>query len=292
MWCFPFRTRRVVVMLAVCASALVGRPPAPADAQEAASNGGPHPAQASNPPPAYEAFELEYQEEPVGFPDPLERTNRKVLWFDDQLSRWVIDPIVSTYQFLLPAPVRLSVRRFFLNINSPSVMVNDLLQCEWTDASVTIERFALNSTVGVGGLFDPAARFGLPRHSSDFGQTLALAGVGSGPYIILPLFGPNTARDAFGDVVDFFFQPTLYILPFAQLIIYEGSLGLSRRDAHTEALTALRSSSIDYYSALQNAFYQNRMAEIWQRRANHRPDDQRPPHADSVVARSAAPGNP
>jgi phospholipid-binding lipoprotein MlaA len=216
-----------------------------------------------------ETFELEY-EEPAGFPDPLEPANRRIFWFDQQLSRWVIDPVTKTYQFIVPDPVRRCVRRFFLNVNSPSVLINDLLQREWGDASITIQRFALNTTIGIGGLFDPAAPLGLERHNSDFGQTLALIGVGSGPYIVLPFFGPNTARDTVGDVVDFFFQPTLYFLPVAQLIIYEGSFGLSARDTYAEALAALESSSVDYYSALHNAYYQNRMAEIWGRREAHR----------------------
>jgi phospholipid-binding lipoprotein MlaA len=218
---------------------------------------------------------LEDEQAPAGFPDPLERSNRALLWFDQQLDRWLIDPLVRTYQFIVPPPGRRAVRRFCLNLNSVSILVNDLLQREWADACVTTERFAINSTVGIGGLFDPAAAIGMERHHSDFGQTLALVGVGSGPYLMMPFFGPSTVRDASGTVVDFFMQPMLYILPFAQLFIYEGSLGLSSglaaRDVYSEGIAALRSSSVDYYSALRNAYYQTRVAEIWDRRAQHRP---------------------
>jgi phospholipid-binding lipoprotein MlaA len=221
-------------------------------------------------PTATDDFELEY-EEPPGFPDPLERSNRHLLWFDQELSRWVVDPITTVYQFVVPDPARRAVRRFFLNLDTPAVLVNDLLQREWADASVTVERFALNTTIGIGGLFDAAAYLGLPRHSSDFGQTLALAGVESGPYLVLPFFGPSTVRDALGGIVDLALQPTLYILPFGTLIIYESSLGLAARDAHSEALRMLRESSVDYYSALHNAYYQNRTAQIWGRRAHHLP---------------------
>ena len=224
--------------------------------------------------PLDDEFALEHEETPAGFPDPLERSNRGLLWFDQQLDRWLIDPLVRSYQFIVPPPGRRAVRRFVLNLNSASILVNDLLQREWGDACITTERFAINSTVGVGGLFDPAAALGMDRHHSDFGQTLALLGVSSGPYLMMPFFGPSTARDAGGTVVDFFMQPLLYILPFAQLFIYEGSLGLSSglsaRDHYSEGIAALRSSSVDYYSALRNAYFQTRVAEIWDRRAQHR----------------------
>lgn len=221
-----------------------------------------------------DAFTLEESAVPAGYPDPMERSNRRMLWVDQHLDRWLVDPIVKTYQFVVPPPGRRMVRRFCLNVNSVSILVNDLLQREWGDATITAERLVLNTTIGIGGLFDPAAALGIERHGSDFGQTLALAGVGSGPYLVMPLFGPTTVRDASGIVVDFFLQPTLYILPFATLFIYEGSLGLSTglsaRDAYSEALAALRSSSVDYYSALANAYYQTREAQIWARRQPHR----------------------
>jgi phospholipid-binding lipoprotein MlaA len=220
------------------------------------------------------AFELEHAEAASGFPDPLEYANRKTLWFDQQLDRFVVDPVVRTYQFLVPPPGRRAVRRFTQNINSVSILINDLLQREWSDASITTQRLVINSTVGIGGLFDPAAAIGMERHHSDFGQTLALLGIDSGPYLMLPLLGPSNARDSGGTVVDFFLQPMLYILPIAQLFVYEGSLGLSSglaaRDAYSEGIAALRSSSVDYYSALRNAYYQTRTAEIWARRPAHR----------------------
>ena len=216
-------------------------------------------------------FQLEEEDDySTGFPDPFERTNRALFWLDQELARWVVDPITGVYQLIVPGPARKAVRRFFLNLDTPSVLVNDLLQREWADAGVTIERFALNTLLGLGGLFDPAAELGLPRHDSDFGQTMALAGVDSGPYLMLPFFGPSNVRDAFGGLVDLALQPTLYILPFGTLIIYESSLGISTRDAHSEALKMLRESSVDYYSALHNGFSQSRMAHIWARREPHR----------------------
>lgn len=213
-------------------------------------------------------FELD--DEVAGFPDPWETTNRKTLWLDQQLDTWIISPLVTSYQFLVPTPARHALHRFCLNLDTPAIVFNDLLQREWEDAGVTTGRFLVNTTVGLGGLFDPAVSLGLERHHADFGQTLALAGVDSGPYLIMPLFGPTTVRDASGSVVDFFLQPLLYVVPFAALFIYEGSSGLSVRETHDEGLDALRTSSVDYYAALHNAYSQTRMAEIWDRRAAHR----------------------
>jgi phospholipid-binding lipoprotein MlaA len=211
----------------------------------------------------------------VDFPDPLENVNRRMLRFNDVVDRWVLDPITNTYGFIVPGPVKRSVRRFLTNLNSPAVMVNDVLQREWTDAGTTAGRLVVNSTIGVAGIFDPAARWGMEGHESDFGQTLALAGVGSGPYLLLPMLGPTTTRDGLGGLVDMLLRPTTLLLtPGTQLLlntIEGGTSGIVIREAHTQALRALRSSSVDYYAALKNAYYQDRIAQIWTGREHHRP---------------------
>jgi len=135
----------------------------------------------------------------------------------------------------------------------------------------------VNTTVGLIGFFDVAQRWGLERHGSDFGQTLALAGTPSGAYLILPVLGPATVRDGIGTVVDGFFQPTYYVLGPANLIIgpteillYSGTSGLSTRERHFAELKDLEGSSIDFYAAMKSAYYQNRSGEIWGRRDQHR----------------------
>jgi phospholipid-binding lipoprotein MlaA len=217
-------------------------------------------------------FELDGQD--ASFPDPVEDVNRVMLRFNRAADRWVFDPITEAYRWLVPDPARRCVRRAFLNAGSPSIFVNDLLQLEWKDAGVTVSRLIVNSTVGIGGLFDPSQGFGLERHESDFGQTLSLAGFRSGPYLVLPLFGPSTARDGAGDVVDTFLSPTTYVFGSAltQQLLFGGGAGLSTRDFHYESLKALEESSIDFYATLRSAFYQNRVSEIWSRR-EHRRDD-------------------
>lgn len=219
-------------------------------------------------------FEDEATGDPVdGFPDPLEPVNRVTFGFNRALDRWVFNPVTHVYALVVPTPARKAVRRVLSNLNSPSVFVNDILQLSPLNAAETLVRFGINTTVGLLGLFDPADAIGLERHDADFGQTLALVGVPSGPYLILPAIGPTTVRDGTGYLVDVLFRPTTYLLtPLAQVVftsIREGSAGIAARDAHGPALRALESSSIDYYASMRNAFYQDRLAQIESRRHEH-----------------------
>jgi len=207
--------------------------------------------------------------------DPIEPVNRQILRFNRALDRFVLDPITIGYRFLVPEPARRSVYRFFTNINSTQSLANDIFQLEWRDARRTFVRLVINSTVGIGGLFDPATAWGLDGHVSDFGQTLALAGVSTGPYLVLPLFGPSDARDAVGLGVDSLFHPTFFILPGVDALFFNTSSGFSERESHYEELKALEESSIDYYSALRSGFIQSREAQVWSRREDRRPPGDR-----------------
>src|SRR5262249_16277960 len=181
---------------------------------------------------------------------------------------------------VVPSPARRSVRRFLINLDSPAVFANDLLQLAPLDAAVTLVRFGFNSTVGLAGLFDPATSIGLTGHTTDFRPTTPPSRLPSGPYLMLPILGPTTARDGTGDVVAFLFQPTTYILPGLTLFVYasihEGSAGLATLDASADALHALQASSVDFYAALRSAYYQDRAAAIQARRdRGSRPVEQR-----------------
>jgi len=221
-------------------------------------------------------FDDEFAEVPVGYPDPAESTNRGVFAFNRQIDKWILDPLTEGYQFVVPKPGRIAISRFFLNLSAPQTLVNDLLQLEWIDAGVTTARFIINTTVGLAGFFDVAEKVGLEGHASDFGQTLALAGTPSGPYIVLPVLGPANIRDGIGNVIDGFFQPTYYILGPAKLLfgtpdvlIYGGTSGLSTRERHYQELKALEDSSVDFYAAMRSGYYQDRIGEIWGRRDDH-----------------------
>ncbi len=222
-------------------------------------------------------FDEEFSGETFEYPDPLESVNRGIFGFNRQLDKWILDPVIRGYRYVVPKPVRGALSLAFLNLASTKTAVNDFLQLEWKDAAVTTTRLVVNTTVGIVGLFDVAAKMGLLGHESDFGQTLALAGVPSGPYLIIPLLGPSNVRDGLGTFTDLFFQPLSYFLGPADLLIgpteillYGGSSGISTRDRHFGELKALEESSVDFYAALRSGFYQQRVDKIWGRREGHR----------------------
>ncbi len=194
--------------------------------------------------------------------DPLEKVNRGIFRGNRLLDRVVIGPVTRGYRWILPGPLRRSVRGVFENLGMPGVIVNDLLQGEGGKARVASSRFVVNTTVGLAGLWDPATRIGLEAHESDFGQTLGKAGVGSGPYLVLPVFGPNTTRDLFGDVVDLAMRPDTWLLPLGSRLVLGSTDGISIRDTNLEAIEALEASSVDFYAAMRSAFLMNRQAMV------------------------------
>jgi phospholipid-binding lipoprotein MlaA len=229
------------------------------------------------PDPLFDDFFDDEFAAPTGYPDPIERTNRGTFAFNRQVDRWLLDPITRAYRWAVPPAARQAIKRMFTNLGSTKTMTNDFLQLEWKDAGVTTARLVINTTIGLLGLFDVAAKWGLEGHESDFGQTLALAGTPSGPYLVLPVLGPSNLRDAIGTGIDGFFQPTYYILgpstlltgP-AEILIYSGSSGISTRDQHFLELKSLEESSVDFYAAMRSGYYQNRLDAIWGRREGHR----------------------
>jgi len=193
--------------------------------------------------------------------DPFEGTNRALLSFNQGLNRRIFDPMIRGYRYVTPEPARKAVQRIFANIKAPSTLINDLLQLRFKDAAQTLGRFILNTTFGFGGIFDVAVEAGWVHHESDFGQTLGRFGVNTGPYLVLPVFGPNTIRDGFGDVIDLFFQPLTYLLGFTPNLMIGAGSGFSTLDAEEASLKALEESSVDYYSALRSAYLQSRAAQ-------------------------------
>ena len=128
--------------------------------------------------------------------DPLERWNRGVQKVNDAVDRAVLRPVARGYQRFVPRPVRTGIGNVLSHLAFPTTIANDLLQAKFVDTAADIGRFAINSTLGIGGLLDPASRIGIRRNDEDFGQTLGRWGVPAGPYLVLPLLGPSTLRDA------------------------------------------------------------------------------------------------
>ena len=144
--------------------------------------------------------------------DPWQAMNRKIQKFNDTADRWVLKPVAKGYAKITPHLVRTGISNFFVNLSYPIVVVNQFLQGKFHDGASDTGRFIMNTTLGIGGLFDPASGARLPLHEEDFGQTFAKWGAGSGPYLVVPLFGPTTLRDGAGSAAGFFAQPTRYLI--------------------------------------------------------------------------------
>ncbi len=134
--------------------------------------------------------------------DPLERMNRGTYRFNEAIDRAVLKPVATGYRNHIPQVIRTGIGNVLTHLAFPTTVVNDLLQLKLKDTLIDIGRFALNSTLGIGGLLDPASHIGIRRNDEDFGQTLGRWGVPPGPYLVLPLMGPSTLRDAPSTVVD------------------------------------------------------------------------------------------
>jgi phospholipid-binding lipoprotein MlaA len=143
--------------------------------------------------------------------DPWESWNRGVYKFNDTLDRAVAKPVAKTYVKVVPEPIRIGVSNFFANLETPTVMINDALQGKFLAAANDLGRFALNTTLGLGGILDPATPAGLALNNEDFGQTLGKWGVHPGPFIEIPILGPSDLRDGSGRLVDTYTNPRQYI---------------------------------------------------------------------------------
>ena len=221
-------------------------------------------------PPAQQSPDLQdfdVAEAPSEISDPLEPVNRFFFGFNEVLNRFVLGPVARGYNAAMPDAVREGISNFFDNLNTPVILANDLLQGEFGRAWDTTARMAVNTTAGVGGFFDVADRLGFKEHSEDFGQTLAVWGVGEGFYLVLPLFGPSTPRDAVGKLyIDSFFDPLGYYLNNTeQTEISYARTGVGGLVALSDVigdLDTLRETSVDFYGALRSLYRQQRLAEI------------------------------
>jgi len=198
--------------------------------------------------------------------DPLELPNRFVFAFNEMLDFAVFRPLAVTYRFLVPELVRDSVRNFLRNLSTPVILANDLLQGELGRAEVTTTRFAINSTAGFLGLFDVAGGMGYEYHDEDFGQTLAVHGMGEGVYLVLPILGPSSIRDGLGIVVDSYLDPLTYVAQnndaedwmFARRAV----AGIDFRSRNIETLDDLKRDSIDFYARIRSLYRQTRANDI------------------------------
>ena len=197
---------------------------------------------------------------PVSF-DPWERWNRKVHRFNNGVDRHVAKPLAKAYVAVVPRPVRLGVSNFFSNLGQPVSALNALLQGKPKQAVQALDRFALNTTLGVGGLFDPATDAHLPLHSEDFGQTLGVWGWKRSRYVELPLFGPRTVRDVLGMAGDSPLAPLPHIEEDKVRVFLQG---LQLVDIRTQlfAVDSMREGAADDYTLVRDAWLQRRNYQI------------------------------
>jgi phospholipid-binding lipoprotein MlaA len=189
--------------------------------------------------------------------DPWERMNRTTYKFNDTLDKAVLRPVARTYRRVTPQFMQTGVHNFLSNLSYPITMVNDLLQGQFRPFLNDTGRLIVNSTLGIGGLFDPATVAGLDKNDRDFGQTLGKWGLKSGPYVVLPLLGPSDVRDTFGKAGDGVSDPRFYIKNSGWKW---GLWGVGVIDARTQLLSAdaALDSAYDPYAFVRNVYLQHR----------------------------------
>jgi phospholipid-binding lipoprotein MlaA len=197
--------------------------------------------------------------------DPLEPVNRVIFGFNEILDFAIMRPVSHAYRFVVPQPLRVGVANALHNFASPVIFANDVLQGRPDQAKTTFVRFLVNSTAGFGGLVDAAEAGGLPRHSEDFGRTLAVWGAGPGPYLVLPVFGPSTTRDTIGIAVDTVLHPATWLmwdLSFVERSSPVMAYTVSGHEAVLDEAEALRSTSPDFYATVRDIYVQRRAAAM------------------------------
>lgn len=200
--------------------------------------------------------EVSDEEEPAD-PDPLEGFNRAMYSFNETVDTYVAEPITDVYRWAFPQFVQTGVSNFYANMRGIGVMLNDFLQAKFKQGASDTGRFALNTTIGLAGLIDVAGYVGLEQHDEDFGQTLAVWGVPSGPYLVLPFVGPGTVREIPGSIVDAAVHPATY-LPVG----FAAVGALNRRANAEESLKFIDEAALDPYVFTRESYLQFREHQI------------------------------
>lgn len=214
-------------------------------------------------------FETEFEESKIEVYDPFGGYNRAMTTFNDTLFLWVLTPISQGYAYVVPETPRRGISNFFTNLLYPIRVVNNLLQFKLKNAGEETLRFVTNTTIGILGFWDPAREwFGLEAHDEDFGQTLGFYGVGAGPHIVLPFFGPSNLRDAFSKYPDNFLDPVGQERPIGQTDNYVTEYGVRAFDVTNELslrpgeYESLKKDAVDFYPFLRDSYEQMRNKQI------------------------------
>jgi phospholipid-binding lipoprotein MlaA len=198
--------------------------------------------------------------------DPLEGVNRGIYKFNDVVDQYAMKPVAKAYKAVTPSPVRTGISNFFSNLGTLTTVVNDLLQLKFAQAFTDAGRFVINTTFGIAGFIDVASKDNIPKHQEDFGQTLGYWGVGSGPYLVLPILGPSTVRDAGGLAFDTVTSdPITYLHNTGQIRAHNQVRFVQFLDKRTQLLDAkdlVDDASIDPYAFMRDAYLQRRASQV------------------------------
>lgn len=207
-------------------------------------------------------LELERDQE-LGENDPFEPFNQATFGFNRGVDRFVLKPVAILYDALLPDLVQRRVGSVFHNIGVVPRVLNNALQLKFGGMTRELSRFLINSTLGIAGLFDVAKHgFGLEKSEEDTGQTLAVYGVGPGPYLVLPFLPPFTVRDGFGATVDLLLNPLIYFAPLPATVGIRGTDTVNERSLNLEFYEGAEEAALDLYTAVRNAYFQQRRQAI------------------------------
>ncbi|MEG1041593.1 MAG: VacJ family lipoprotein [Pseudomonas sp.] len=191
--------------------------------------------------------------------DPWESVNRPIFTFNDTVDTYALKPLAKGYQAVTPQFLEDGIHNMFLNLGDVTNLANNILQLKPHAAGVDTARLIINTTFGLGGFFDVGTKMGLQRNDEDFGQTLGYWGVSSGPYVMLPLLGPSTVRDAFGKYPDTYTEPYRYI---DHVPTRNSALAVDVVDTRASLLSAEKLISGDKYVFIRNAYLQNREFKV------------------------------
>lgn len=222
--------------------------------------------------------------------DPYEKFNRAMYSFNDKLDHWILRPVAKGYDTITPAPVHRSINNFFDNLDLLITFPNDFLQAKFAFAAQDFWRFIINSSIGIGGLFDPATHLGIAMRNEDFGLTMAywsgLDGFKPQPYLVIPFLGSSTVRDAFGKIPDSACWPFVYLDPwYLSYAVYAGKVINER--ANLLPADKLVDEAFDPYIFVRSAYLQTRQQAIlknWQEtHPDYVPPEEAPPDIDDVT---------
>jgi phospholipid-binding lipoprotein MlaA len=194
--------------------------------------------------------------------DPHQGFNRTMYDVHVAIDSAVVEPVTSAYRYVVPETGRDMVTNFLENLNSPVTLANAALQGDTENAFATFWRMVINTTVGVGGLFDVAETAPLTNKKTDFGMTLAKADADSGDYLFLPILGPGTTRDYVGRIVDIFFDPMTYVDPQGWNIAEKSLMIVDKRSQNTKVLDDIERTSVDPYATIRAGYLQKRASDI------------------------------